>query len=171
MRWKMFIGGSGMTTRREGPMRGFNPRMRVLSLALLASVACVAPPFAAAGLAQTPAAQPSPDGAPFTVAFDSTVKLNADKTGEYLETRRVKVLGIASLQQVAQQSIEYVEGMQSFEILAAFTEKANGTSVPVETSRPSSPAMSRLAWAPCFCAISRSSRSSSRMLPSATHWC
>jgi hypothetical protein len=38
-------------------MRNSNSRMRVLSLALLASVACVAPPFAGAGLAQTPAAQ------------------------------------------------------------------------------------------------------------------
>jgi len=131
MRWKMIIGGFGMTTRREGLMRSFNPR-GVLFLALLASVACVAPPFATAGLAQTPGAQPSPDGASFTVAFDNTVKLNADKTGESLETRRVKVLGIAALRQVAQQSIEYVEGMQSFEIVEAFTEKANGTRVPVD---------------------------------------
>jgi Domain of Unknown Function with PDB structure (DUF3857)/Transglutaminase-like superfamily len=132
MRWKMIIGGFGTATRREGPMPSSNLRMRVLSLALLASVACIAPPFAAAGLAQTPAAQPSPDGAPFTVAFDSTIKLNADKTAEYVESRRVKVLGIAALQQVAQQNIEYVEGMQSFEIVSAFTEKANGTTVAVD---------------------------------------
>jgi hypothetical protein len=132
MRWKMIIGGFGVTTRREGPMRNSNLRLRVLSLALLACVACVAPPFAGAGLAQTSAAQPFPDGAPFTMALDSTVKLNADKTGEYLETRRVKVLGISALQQVAQQSAEYVEGMQSFEIVSAFTEKGNGTRLPVD---------------------------------------
>jgi hypothetical protein len=132
MRWKMIIGGFGMTTRRKGPMRSSNLQMCALCLALLASVACIAPPFAGAGLAQTPAAQPSPDGAPFTMAFDSTVKLNDDKTGEYVESRRVKVLGIAALQQVAQQNIEYVEGMQSFEIVSAFTEKANGTRVPVD---------------------------------------
>jgi hypothetical protein len=86
MRWKIIIGGFGMIRRREGPMRSFSPRMRVLSLALLASVACVAPPFATAGLAQTPPAQPAPDSASFTVAFDNTLKLNADETGEYLDT-------------------------------------------------------------------------------------
>ncbi len=113
-------------------MPGFNSRMRLLSLALLASVACVAPPFVTPVLAQTPPAQTSPDSASFTVAFDNTLKLNADKTGEYLETRRVKVLGIAALQQVAQQQIEYVEGMQSLDIVSAFTEKADGTRVPVD---------------------------------------
>jgi hypothetical protein len=113
-------------------MRSFNPRMRVISMALFASVACVAPPFATAGLAQTPPAQPSPDGASYTVAFDNTLTLNADKTGEYLETRRVKVLAIAALQQVAQQNVEYVEGMQSLSIVSAFTEKADGTRVPVD---------------------------------------
>src|SRR5579871_4046492 len=113
-------------------MPGFNSRMRLLSLALLASVACVAPPFVTPVLAQTPPAQTSPDSASFTVAFDNTLKLNADKTGEYLETRRVKVLGIAALQQVAQQQIEYVEGMQSLFIVSAFTEKADRTRVPVD---------------------------------------
>src|ERR1700674_3453534 len=31
--------------------------------------------------------------------------LNADKTGEFLETRRVKVLAVAALQDVAQQNV------------------------------------------------------------------
>jgi transglutaminase-like putative cysteine protease len=61
-----------------------------------------------------------------------TLKLNADKTGEFVETRRIKVLSVAALQQVAQQNAEYVEGMQSFEIVAAFTEKVDGTRVPVD---------------------------------------
>jgi hypothetical protein len=119
-----------MIARLEGSMRNFNQRMRVLCLALLASVACIAPPFATSGLAQTSPAQP--DGASFTVALDYALKLNADKTGEVLETRRTKVLGVAALQNVAQQNIDYVEGMQSLEIVAAFTEKANGTKVPVD---------------------------------------
>lgn len=113
-------------------MRSFNSRMRILSLALLASAACVAPPFATAGLAQTPPAQISPDSASYTVAFDNTLKLNADKTGEYIENRRVKVLGVAAVQQVAQQNIAYVEGMESFDIVSALTRKADGTEVPVD---------------------------------------
>ena len=83
----------------------------VLSLALLASAASIAPPFTTAGLAQTAPAEPSRDGASFTAAFDYTVRLNADKTGVYIETRRIKVLGVAAVQQVAQQSVQYVEGM------------------------------------------------------------
>jgi hypothetical protein len=113
--------------------RPFNPRTGLLSLALLASAACIAPPFTVTTLAQTPAAeQPSPDGAAFTLAFDGTLKLNADATGEYLETRRVKVQGLAALRQVAQQSYTYVEGMQSLDVVEAFTEKADGTQVPVD---------------------------------------
>jgi hypothetical protein len=113
--------------------RRFNPRTGILSLALLASAACIAPPFAAAAPAQTPAAeQPSSDGAAFTLAFDGTLKLNADATGEYRETRRVKVLGIAALRLVAQQSYSYVQGMQSLDVVEAFTEKADGTRVPVD---------------------------------------
>jgi hypothetical protein len=64
--------------------------------------------------------------------FDYALKLNADRTGEFLETRRVKVLAVAALQDVAQQNVDYVEGMQSFEIVAAFTEKATGTKMPVD---------------------------------------
>lgn len=120
------------TTRREAPARRLNPRKSLLALALLGSAACVAP-FATACLAQTPAAQQlSADGAPFKVTFDNTLKLNADKTGEYIEKRRVKVQGVAALQQVAQQSISYLEGMQSLAIVEAFTEKADGTKVAVD---------------------------------------
>jgi hypothetical protein len=132
MRWKVIVGGIGVMTRRERPMRSSNPRMRALSLALLASVACASPPCAAPGRAQTPPAQPSPDSTSFTLALDSTLKLDTDRTGEYLETRRVKVLGVAALQQVAQQTLDYVEGMQSLKIVSAFTEKADGTRVPVD---------------------------------------
>jgi hypothetical protein len=119
---------------RDKHMRNSNShhRMHLLAVALLASIACAVPSFGPGSLAQTPPAPPSPDGVPFTLAIDYTLKLNADKTGEYLETRRVKVLGVAALRQVAQQTIEYVEGMQSLEIVGAFTEKADGTKVPVD---------------------------------------
>jgi hypothetical protein len=113
-------------------------RRHVLSAALLASAAGLTPPFAPVSLAQSipvqaPAAeQLTADGASYTVAYDITLKLNADRTAEYVETRRVKVLGIAAVQQVSQQSLDYAEGMQSFEFVAAYTEKADGRKEPVD---------------------------------------
>ena len=131
-------------------MRGSNLGMRPIA-ALIAALACAVAPFGRPSLAQAPSAQTGPgpaapaltpltpnlptrpsDGVPFTVGLDVTLKLNSDKTGELLETRRVKVLSVAALQQVAQQNIDYVEGMHSFEIVAAFTEKVDGTKVPVD---------------------------------------
>jgi hypothetical protein len=105
-------------------------------VALGAALACAVALLGPAGHAQTPPTAPAPlqpaDGVPFTFGLDVTFRLNADKTGELIETRRIKVLGVAALQQVAQQNDQYVEGMQSFEIVAAFTEKPNGSKVPVD---------------------------------------
>jgi hypothetical protein len=104
-----------------------------LALALLASAACIAPPFVAVSLAQTPDAGQSQDAASYATSHDYTFRLHADRTGEFLDTRRVKVLGIAAVDEVAQQTIQYVEGMQNLDIVEAFTEKADGTKVPVDS--------------------------------------
>jgi len=91
--------------------------------------------FSPAGWAQTiptPATPPIQDSSAFSVAFDAALKLNADRTAEYLETRRIKVLGVAALQQLSQQTVSYEEGRQRLEIVAAFTEKPGGRHVPVD---------------------------------------
>jgi transglutaminase-like putative cysteine protease len=120
-------------TQRQWPVRRFNPRKGLLALALLGSAACITPPLAPAAFAQAVSAQQStPESASFTAAFDYMLRLNADKTGELIETRRVKVQGIAAVQQVAQQNVQYVQGMQSLDIVAAYTEKADGTRLPVD---------------------------------------
>jgi hypothetical protein len=104
-----------------------------LVVALGTALACAVALPGPASLAQTsPPAPPSADGVPFTLGWEFTFEINADRTGQILETRRVKVLSVAALQQIAQQSTQYVEGMQSFETVAAFTEKADGTKVPVD---------------------------------------
>src|SRR5690348_16806933 len=113
-----------MIMQRVRLMRCSNHGTQRRVVALVAALACVVVLHGAASHAQTPpapTAQPT-DGVPFTFGLDVTLRLNADKTGELTETRRIKVLGVAAVQQVAQQSIQYVEGMQSFEIIAAFTE-------------------------------------------------
>jgi transglutaminase-like putative cysteine protease len=123
-------------TRRARRARRLDRRTGALALALLASAACVAPMFATAGLAQTVAAQQTggaiTDGASFTLAIDNTLKVNADKSSEYVETRRYKVLSVAAVRQVSQLSADYVEGKQRFDVLAAFIEKADGTQVQVD---------------------------------------
>jgi hypothetical protein len=117
-------------------MCSLNLGIRRLAVVALAAIACAVAPFSPASRAQTPPAQavpaPPADGVPAILGVDYVLTLNADLTGEFIETRRIKVLGVSVLQQVAQQTTEYVEGMQSFEIITAFTEKADGTKVPVD---------------------------------------
>src|SRR5215831_9084514 len=109
--------------------------VRLLTVALLA-LAGATLLFGPASLAQTaPASAAAPqDAAAFSVGSDMAQTLHADKTAEFVETRRIKVLGVAALRQVAEQTVGYVEGMQSFEVVAAFTEKAGGTRIPVDPS-------------------------------------
>src|SRR5262245_43333058 len=115
--------------------RSRGSRIRLFA-ALLVSAACAAPPLLApTSFAQTPPAAPPPastDGPAFTLSYDNVLKVSADRTADYVETRRIKVLAVAALRQVAQQTLQYVEGMQSLEITAAFTEKADGRKVQVD---------------------------------------
>jgi transglutaminase-like putative cysteine protease len=119
-------------TRGTAPLRRLHPRIGVLALALLASTAFIAPPIAVSSLAQTIAAQQTvTEDAGYTEGLDKTLWINADKSSVDLTTYRFKVQSIAAVQQVSQQTVEYVESKDTLEIVAAFTEKADGTKVPV----------------------------------------
>jgi transglutaminase-like putative cysteine protease len=122
--------------RRARPALRFDSRIGVSTMALLASVACVATPFATPGLAQTVAAQQTAgavmDGAAYTIAFDKTLRINADRSSEYLETYRVKVFSVAAVRQASQLTADYVEGTQTLDVVAAYIEKADGTQIPVD---------------------------------------
>src|SRR5262249_6566098 len=127
------------TDEPEMTMRLIDARraMRLLLAGLLASTACATPLFAPPSAAQTapaaaPTTPPAADMNTFSLALDITLRLAADKTGEQIETRRIKVLGAAAVQRVAQQSLQYTEGMQSFEIVEAYTEKPDGSKVQVD---------------------------------------
>jgi transglutaminase-like putative cysteine protease len=84
------------------------------------------------------ASKPTPDPAPreepvtYTVGFDKTVTLRADRTAESVSTTRIKILGESALRSVGQQTISYVEGMQTLEVVDAYTEKADGRRIPVD---------------------------------------
>ena len=110
-------------------------RNRLLALALLASTAAV-------GLTVKPTwAEPLPpaatfmlaeDAAAFTGALDVTITVRADNTASKVETRRMKVIGVSAVQGAGQQNLSYIEGLQTLEIIEAYTEKADGTKIPVD---------------------------------------
>jgi hypothetical protein len=80
--------------------------------------------------AAAPAARDEP--APFSVALDKTITLHADRTVESLSTTRIKILGESALRTIGQQTISYIEGMQTLDIVAAYTEKADGRRIAVD---------------------------------------
>lgn len=81
-------------------------------------------------------AQPAGDQAAraaWALGVDLAIRLNADRTGEITETRRIKVGGGAyGPQRLAQQQDSYIDGMQRHAVLAAFTEKRDGRRIDVD---------------------------------------
>jgi transglutaminase-like putative cysteine protease len=94
------------------------------------------PPAKAAKAAKAPKAVPAPaarpEPAPYSVTFDKTITLHADRTAETVSTNRIKILGEAALRTVGQQTLSYVDGMQSLDIVEAYTEKADGRRITVD---------------------------------------
>jgi transglutaminase-like putative cysteine protease len=108
-----------------------------------------APGPAPAKSAKAPAARPSPakpakaakptpaptvreEPATYSVGFDKTLTLHADRTAESVTTNRIKILGESALRTAGQQTISYVEGMQTLEVVEAYTEKADGRRIAVD---------------------------------------
>src|ERR1700736_1236568 len=91
---------------------------------------------APAKAAKTPKAVPAPaareEPAPYSLGFDKTITLHADRTAVSVGTTRIKILGESALPTAGQQSISYVEGMQTLEIVEAYTEKADGRRIAVD---------------------------------------
>jgi transglutaminase-like putative cysteine protease len=80
----------------------------------------------------TPAAAAREEPASYSVGFDKTITLHTDRTAESASTTRIKILGESALRAVGQQSISYVDGMQTLEIVEAYTEKADGRRIAVD---------------------------------------
>jgi hypothetical protein len=70
--------------------------------------------------------------APFSLAFDRTITLHADRTADSVNTTRIKILGEAALRSMGQQTLSYTEGMQTLDVVEAYTEKADGRRVAVD---------------------------------------
>src|SRR5437868_3050537 len=109
------------------------PARRALVHSLMAAVSVLALLGPTTTRAQAPAAGPAAQTANLdltsaTMAVDTVMTLHLDKSAEVVETRRIKILGAAAIEAEGQQSIQYIEGMQTLEI-EAYTEKPDGSRI------------------------------------------
>src|SRR5262249_42517520 len=101
---------------------------------LVAGAAALPPgTFPTAGLLQSASAEPAPAARmPYAVSYEGHLSVRSDRTATELFTKRIKILAAASIQSLSQQQLLFIEGMQTLETVEAFTEKADGTRVPVD---------------------------------------
>jgi hypothetical protein len=69
--------------------------------------------------------------APYDIQYEGRVTVRADRTATDVFTKRLKILTPSAVATVSQQQLLFVEGMETLETLEAFTEKSDGTKVPV----------------------------------------
>ena len=69
--------------------------------------------------------------APYALKYEGRVTIRADRTATDVFTQRFKILTPSAIAAVSQQQIRFVEGMETLETLEAFTEKSDGTKVPI----------------------------------------
>jgi hypothetical protein len=88
------------------------------------------------GIAQSEEDAPTQVGqspqAPYTRQYEGHVTVRPDRTATEVVTQRIKLLTSNAVAALSQQQLFFVEGMQSLETLEAFTEKTDGTRVPVD---------------------------------------
>jgi hypothetical protein len=120
---------------------------RLLAISIIAAGLAPAMAFAQAPKATAPlagaakpakapkTATPAParaEPAPFSLALDRTITLHADRTAESITTTRIRILGEAALRSMGQQTASYIEGMQTLDVVEAYTEKADGRRIAVD---------------------------------------
>ena len=106
----------------------------VMLAGLLAPIIGALCPTSALAQAQLPGPAPVTPGpqAPYALTYASRFTVRADKTATQISTVRYKILAPGAIQPLSQQRLSYVEGMERLETLEAYTEKADGTKVPVQ---------------------------------------
>jgi hypothetical protein len=107
------------------------PRPRRLLLATgLVALAVLVP--TGAGLAQSPAAPAERRVGPTSIKLDTAITVRPDRTWQTVTTQRLTVFTESALDRVGRQSVSYIEGLESLDVITAYTEKANGRRVPVD---------------------------------------
>ena len=119
---------SGTAAMRSARLKGF--------LATLLVATCLSPLSPAlakvAVYTTATAAESVLDQAPYTVSADIEITVRPNRTVQKLLTLRIKVQREAAIQYVGQQQLSYIDGMESLDILEAYTEKADGQRITVD---------------------------------------
>jgi hypothetical protein len=103
-----------------------------LLIAALATAILAGPFGDRLALAQSAQSAPTqPAQPPFALQYEGHITIRADRTATEVLTHRMKILTPSAIAAVSQQQLRFVEGMEALETLDAFTEKSNGTKVPV----------------------------------------
>ena len=69
------------------------------------------------------------------IVSDCVLVLRRDFSQAILEQKRIRVFNAAARSGAAEQRFGYIEGMETFDVLEAYTEKADGRKVVVDSSR------------------------------------
>lgn len=86
--------------------------------------------WASAALAQAPAAK-TPDS-PVTIAIETDITINPDRTSLMRHTARIGVRTAAGVRTASQQTLSFIEGVETLEVIDAYTEKAGGRRVELD---------------------------------------
>lgn len=100
---------------------------------LWAVVALVLVVWAGSALAQAPAGK-APD-TPLTIAIETDITLNPDRTSLTRHTARIGVRTAAGARTASQQTLSFIEGLETLEVIDAFTEKPGGRRIDLDRSK------------------------------------
>jgi hypothetical protein len=67
--------------------------------------------------------------------IEAVLTVNPDRTAVLLETRRITILAPGAIRPAGQQVATYIEGMETLDLIEAYTQKSDGRRLDVEPSR------------------------------------
>ncbi len=68
----------------------------------------------------------------YSAVYEGHITVRSDRTATDLFTRRLKILTPSAISLVSEQSEMFVEGMETLDIVEAYTERPDGTRIPVD---------------------------------------
>ena len=86
------------------------------------------------GITALPALSPL-DQAPYTISAKSDLTIRPDRTVHKITTLRIKIQSEGAIQSLGQQRLSYIEGMETVDIIEAYTEKADGRRIEVDPAQ------------------------------------
>jgi hypothetical protein len=109
-------------------------RLRAGVIVLLSLGLWSGPPASVDGVAFAPNTT-IVNAAPKITAINATLTVNPDRTAELVETRRVTVLKERAVRVAGQQVATYIDGMETLDLIEAYTQKSDGRRIDVTPDR------------------------------------